>query len=158
MKYSKKRMELTLTRKYKKTDYTIGALSIDGVYFCDTLEDTDRGLTQTMSAEEIAAVKVYGATAIPSGTYTITLGVVSPKFSKSKQYEFCGGRLPRLLNVPGFDGVLIHIGNTDEDTSGCILVGWNVVAGRVIDSGVVFRAFYRRLEAADDGICITITG
>lgn len=151
-------MELTLTRKYKKTDYTIGALSIDGVYFCDTLEDTDRGLTQTMSAEEIAAVKVSGATAIPSGTYTITLGVVSPKFSKRKQYEFCGGRLPRLLNVPGFDGVLIHIGNTEEDTEGCILVGWNVIAGRVIDSGVVFRALYRRLEAAGDDICITITG
>ena len=96
-------MELTLKRIALKERYTIGKLYVNGVYECDTLEDKVRDLTK----EE----KVYGKTAIPNGRYNITLGVQSPRFSKKSAYQFCAGYLPRLLNVPNFDGVLIHIGN-----------------------------------------------
>ena len=74
-------MKLKLDRKYKKATYSIGKLYVDGVYFCDTVEDKDRGLTDKDSLEKIKATKVYAKTAIPTGAYKITMGVVSPKFS-----------------------------------------------------------------------------
>jgi hypothetical protein len=74
-------MKLTLRRIAKKSTYTIGKLYIDGVYFCDTIEDTDRGLYQGQSLETIKKIKVYAKTAIPRGTYKVTLNIVSPKFS-----------------------------------------------------------------------------
>ena len=74
-------MKLKLDRKYKKATYSIGKLYVDGVYFCDTVEDKDRGLTDKDSLEKIKATKVYAKIAIPLGTYKITMGVVSPKFS-----------------------------------------------------------------------------
>ncbi len=79
-------MELTLKRVAKKPTYTIGRLYIDGVYFCDTLEDKDRGLTNDMSLQEIKAKKVYSKTAIPSDTYDVTVNVVSPRFSRKVVY------------------------------------------------------------------------
>lgn len=105
-------MKLTLKRIYKGENYTIGNLFIDDVYFCDTLEDTVRD------------VKIKGKTAIPYGVYNIILNI-SPKFKRI---------LPRLLNVPNFEGVLIHRGNTHDDTEGCILVGENKIKGKVINS------------------------
>ena len=108
-------MELTLIRTAKLSGYTIGHLYLDGDYFCDTLEDTDRGLTSDMSEEEIAAVKVAGQTAIPTGKYRVTLEVVSPKFSKKSAYAFCEGKLPRLIGTPGFEGVLIHCLTPDTE-------------------------------------------
>ena len=75
---------------------------------------------------------------------------------QKKQYDFCQGYLPRLLNVPAFDGVLIHIGNTANDSEGCILVGKNTKVGKVLESGVTFRALYARLKEAKDNIYITI--
>ena len=75
-------MKLLLKRKAKKENYTIGDLYIDGKLFCNTLEDTDRNLTSTMSKDEIAKVKVYGKTAIPTGTYVVDMNIVSPKFGK----------------------------------------------------------------------------
>lgn len=150
-------MELALHRVTRKDTYTIGYLYIDGEYFCDTLEDRDRGLRDSMTEEEIAALKVKGKTAIPTGEYRVTLDVVSPKFSKKKAYQFCGGRVPRLLGVKGFDGILIHIGNTPDDTDGCILVGENESIGVVVNSTSTFKALYRRLEEDRDNITIRIS-
>ena len=94
--------------------------------------------------------KVYGQTAIPYGTYEITMKVKSPKFSQKAAYAFCGGYLPRLLNVPEFEGILIHIGNYPKDTEGCILVGKNTVVGAVMDSTATFRSLYPILKSASD--------
>jgi hypothetical protein len=149
-------MDLRLKRIARKDTYTIGKLYIDGVYFCDTLEDTDRGLKQSLPASVNKAKKKVGATAIPTGKYQVTLKVKSPRFSKKKQYDFCGGYLPRLINVPAFEGVLIHIGNTAKDTEGCILVGRNTKVGKVLESGVTFRALYAKLKESNGYIFITI--
>ena len=149
-------MDLKLRRIARRDTYTIGQLYIDGVYFCDTIEDTDRGLMQSLPASVNRAKKKAGATAIPMGKYQVTLGVKSPRFSKKKQYDFCDGRLPRLINVPAFEGVLIHIGNTANDTEGCILVGRNTKVGKVLESGVTFRALYAKLKEAEGYIYITI--
>ena len=149
-------MDLRLRRIARRETYTIGHLYIDGVYFCDTIEDTDRGLRQSLPESVNRAKKRFGATAIPTGRYQVTLGIKSKKFSKKKQYDFCGGYLPRLINVPAFDGVLIHIGNTAKDTDGCLLVGKNTKVGKVLDSGVTFRELYAKLKAAKDLIFIKI--
>lgn len=151
-------MRITVKRIAKQLTYTIGKLYVDNKYFCDTLEDTDRGLTSSMPLSEISELKKRGITAIPTGTYQITLDVVSPKFSKYKQYNFCNGKLPRLLNVPGYEGVLIHIGNKPEDTEGCILVGYNTVKGQVTNSTDTFKKLYALLLAAkNNNEQITIT-
>lgn len=149
-------MELLLKRIARCDTYTIGRLYIDGVYFCDTIEDKDRGLSQSLPASVNKAMKKTGATAIPVGKYQVVLNVKSPRFSKKKQYDFCNGYLPRLLNVPAFEGVLIHIGNTAKDTEGCILVGRNTKIGKVLKSGMTFRAFYAKLKEAKGYIIITI--
>ena len=117
-------MDITIERKYKQKYYTIGKLYINGEYYCDTMEDTDRGLDQNDSLQSITKRKVYGMTAIPTGTYSI-------KMTYSK--KFCR-RLPQLLDVPGFEGIRIHSGNTSEDTYGCILPGLNKIKGQVIES------------------------
>lgn len=143
-------MELRLKRTFKGDKYTIGNLYINDVYNCDTLEDTDRGLTKDMSLKEIQSIKQKGITAIPSGKYSITLDIQSPKFKNYKQYAFCDGYLPRLVGVPGFDGILIHIGNKPEQTEGCLLVGKNRVKGQVIDSTETFKKLYDLLKAAND--------
>lgn len=109
-------MELLLERLYFKTAYTIGCLSVDGTRFCDTLEDRVRDLKHEP--------KVPGATAIPPGRYEVIVNY-SPRFRRD---------LPRLLNVPCFEGILIHRGNTAADTSGCILVGENREPGKVLNS------------------------
>ena len=149
-------MDLKLRRIARRDTYTIGHLYIDGKYFCDTCEDTDRGLKQSLPATVNKSMKKAGATAIPTGRYQVTLKMQSPKFKKKKQYEFCNGYLPRLINVPAFEGVLIHIGNTAKDTEGCILVGRNTKVGKVLESGVTFRALYAKLKEAKGYIFITI--
>lgn len=123
-------MELLLKRTAKKQNYTIGDLYIDGQWFSNTLEDTDRGLTQNMTEEEISKIKVYGSTAIPTGKYKIDMNTVSPKFKNRPWAKQWNGKLPRLKSVPGYEGVLIHVGNTQKDTLGCILVGENKIKGR----------------------------
>ena len=149
-----KTLNLKIKRIAKRNTYTIGHLYIDGVQFCDTLEDTSRGLYQNMSLDEINRLKISGKTAIPTGTYSVTLSIKSPRFSTKKQYAFCKGYLPRLLNVPGYDGVLIHIGNSDKDTEGCILVGENKSVGKVLNSTATFKKLYTILKTAD---CIKLT-
>lgn len=140
-------MLLTLERKYKKEAYTIGKLYIDGEYICDTLEDKDRGLRQDMSLEEINEIKVYGETAIPTGTYVIDMNNYSSKFGKKSFYvELCGGKLPLLVDVPGFNGIRIHAGNTNKDTLGCILPGYNKAVGKVLSSRAAFTKLYQRMQ------------
>ena len=117
-------MEIKLKRIAKKPKYTIGKLYIDGKYVCDTLEDTDRGLTKNMPLEEIKKKKVYGETAIPTGKYQV-VWTYSAKFKRN---------LPLLLNVPGYEGIHIHNGNTAANTYGCPLLGQNKVVGQVINS------------------------
>lgn len=149
-------MELLLNRIARKETYTIGRLYVDGVRFCDTLEDTDRGLKQTMDLAVLRAKKRRGITAIPAGRYKVTLSAKSPKFSQKKAYDFCKGYLPRLINVPAYDGVLIHIGNYPKDTEGCILVGKNSKVGAVLESTTTFKLLYEKLKSAKDDIYITI--
>ena len=148
-------MEILLKRIAKKNLYTIGKLYIDGVYFCDTIEDKDRGLSQSMPLEEIKKIKVPNETAIPTGTYNVTLNVVSPKFKDrawAKHYE---GKVPRILNVPGFEGVLIHPGTDQNSTSGCVILGKNKIVGKVVESQATFKIFMIKV-AGQRNITLTI--
>ena len=149
-------MKLLLKRIAKRDSYTIGKLYVNGVYLGDTLEDRDRGLDWSMSLDKIKAKKVYGETAIPKGTYDITMDVVSPKFKDRSWAKPWKGKIPRLLNVPGFDGILIHVGNKAQDSLGCILVGQNKVVGQVINSTVTFNKLMEILTKAKDKITIQI--
>lgn len=142
-------MDITVDRKYKLKDYTIGKLYVNGDYVCDTLEDTDRGLTQNDSLKSIASKKIYGKTAIPSGTYSVEL-TYSNKFKKT---------LPQIMNVPGFDGIRIHSGNTAEDTLGCVLCGMNRGKGQVLDSRKwtdVVISLIREAKYRNERVTITI--
>ena len=152
-------MKLFVDRRWKKETYSIGRLYINGELFCNTLEDRDRGLTQQDTIDHIHCVKVPSETAIPTGTYTVAMDIVSPKYSANSWYmSVCGGKVPRLLNVPGFAGILIHVGNTAVDTAGCILVGLNTEKGKVTSSKDTFKKLYKRMKAAHDaGEQITIT-
>ena len=118
-------MLITIDRAWKKDGYTISRLYVNGELFgCNTLEDTDRGLRQDMQLEEIKKKKVYGQTAIPRGSYECVY-TYSNRFKKM---------LPLLKDVPGFDGIRIHSGNSAKDTEGCILVGLNLKKGMVLNS------------------------
>lgn len=149
-------MKLVLKRINNQDNYCEGKLYIDGIYQCDVIEDVDRGLTNEMSVTEIQSKKVYGETAIPKGTYQITLDVVSPKFKDRSWATFCEGKLPRLLDVPGFEGVLIHVGNKAADSLGCLLVGQKSSDGIVSNSTQTFKDLYYKLKQATDQITITI--
>ena len=134
-------MELTLKRIALRSEYTIGKLYVDGEYVCDTIEDTVRDLDKDGKFAN-GEVKIPGKTAIPYGRYEITMKVKSPKYSNFTKYSWAkkyDGYLPRLLNVPHFDGVLIHVGNSALDSEACVLVGENKVVGKVINSVNTFR-------------------
>ena len=152
-------MKLEVERRWKKETYTIGRLYVDGVYFCNTLEDKCRGLKQTDSIYFIKQRKVYGETAIPSGTYTVAMNVTSPKYAAIAWYwQLCQGKMPRLLNVPGFEGILVHPGNDPTQTLGCLLVGKNTKVGQLTESKATFKALYKEMKKAyDAGEEITIT-
>lgn len=153
-------MELCIERAWKRDTYTIGRFFVDGVRFCDSCEDKDRGLKQTDPLAVIKARKVPGETAIPTGRYRVTISVVSPKYAGVKFYrDFCGGRMPRILDVPGYDGILIHPGSNALDSWGCPLVGANTVVGGLTSSRDTWVRLYRRMQEADrrgEQIWITI--
>ena len=153
-------MEIKVERKWKKDTYTIGNLSINGKYFCNTVEDKDRGLKQTDSLQIIKEKKVYSETAIPVGRYEVVINIVSAKYKAVKWYNsLCGGKMPRLLNVPGFEGILIHPGTTALDSAGCLIVGKNSIKGGVTQSRDYFKKLYKQMEAANkkgEKIYITI--
>lgn len=123
-------MKLKVERLYPKEDYTIGKMYIDGKYFCDTLEDAERDIERDG--------KIPQKTAIPKGEYTVIFNM-SPRF---------GRNLPRLLDVPHFDGILIHPGNTADDSAGCILVGRNTVKGALTDSRIISDRLNALIEKA----------
>lgn len=141
-------MELRLERKYRSSKYCIDKLYINGKYFSDALEDPDRGLTDSMSLEEIKKIKVKGNTCIPYGTYNVTI-TYSPRFKKN---------LPLINNVKGFEGIRIHSGNTPQDTEGCLLLGFNRVKGQVVNSRVTVSKFITQIQQAlNKGEKVTIT-
>ena len=121
---------LTLTRIAKRADYTIGRLEDEnGVKICDTLEPTWRDYKG-------GELKVPGKSAVPEGTYPVVV-------TKSKKF---GKYLPLLVGVPGFEGVRIHSGNTVNDTEGCILVGQNLIKGKVLLSRLTLEKLMRLIE------------
>ena len=121
---------LTLTRIAKRADYTIGRLEDEnGVKICDTLEPTWRDYK---GGEQ----KVPGKSAVPEGTYPVVV-------TKSKKF---GKYLPLLVGVPGFEGIRIHSGNTVNDTEGCILVGQNLIKGKVLLSRLTLEKLMRLIE------------
>lgn len=132
---------------------------IDGKYFSDTIEDVDRGLTSDMTLAEISKRKKYGITAIPTGTYKVDMNTVSPLYAKknrnySRPY---GHKMPRVLNVKGYNGILIHPGTTANDTLGCLIVGENKVKGKVINSQATWKKLMDILLKDKDNISITYT-
>ena len=142
-------MKLKLRRIFKGDKYTIGHLYINNIYFCDTLEDKVRNLPKEP--------KVYGETAIPAGTYEIDMNTISSKFRNRAWAKKWGGIVPRLKNVPYFDGVLIHVGNNKDDTDGCIIVGDNQIVGGLVNSTIQFnRLMPRLIDANKRGESITI--
>ena len=146
-------MKLTVKRTTSRSSYTLGELYIDGQFFCSTLEDLDRGLTQDMPLNLIKSLKIPGKTAIPKGTYKVTLDVVSPKFSKYPFYmKVCEGKLPRLIDVKGYEGVLIHVADgikRDALLQGCIGIGNLSSEEYLINGKQVFTEFYNRIKGND---------
>lgn len=116
-------MEIKIIRKYKKDTYCIGEMLVNGEHFCETCEDRDRGLRSDMMLSQIKKIKVYAQTAIPYGTYKVSV-YFWPKFRKN---------YPLLHDVPGFTGILIHGGANAGHSAGCILVGENKIKGGLVN-------------------------
>lgn len=147
-------MEIVADRRWCKVGYCIGRFYVDGVLLCNTLEDEDRGLFDAMSEREVRERKVYGKTAIPKGRYEIDMDTISPKFSRYAFYmEVCGGRLPRLKGVKGFEGILIHVADGERGADlleGCIGVGYNKKVGQLCQGKEVFRKIYGLMSDAHE--------
>lgn len=140
-------MKLILKRVALMDTYTIGKLYVNDKYFCDTLEDKVRDLNKDGKFDD-GEVKVYGETAIPYGTYEVEI-TYSNHFKRN---------LPLLLNVPSYEGVRIHRGNTSKDTLGCILLGENKKRGMVINSAPYEISLTKELtDAQNNKENITIT-
>ena len=130
-------MKLTLKRIALRKTYTIGKLYIDDVYFCDTIEDTVRDINKNGKFDN-GEKKIHSKTAIPYGIYEIKW-TYSPRF---KKYT------PQLMNVPSFEGIRIHAGNTSADTEGCLILGENKQVGKVLNSRATINKFYPIIKEA----------
>lgn len=130
-------MKLILKRIALKPTYTIGKLYIDDNYFCDTLEDTVRDLNKDGKFDN-GEKKIKGKTAIPYGTYEIKW-TYSPRFKK---------HTPQLMNVPSFEGIRIHSGNSSDHTQGCLLLGENKKVGMILNSKATIAKFYPIIKDA----------
>lgn len=159
-------MKLKLERTALKATYTIGHLyyiaeSGAKVYICDVVEDKVRDVNKNGKFDPPAEVKIKSQTAIPYGTYEVAMNTRSPKFSNFAKYPYAkkyNGYMPRLLKVPHFEGILIHPGSSANSSAGCLIVGYNKVVGRVVDSQ---KAFYYLMDkylvpAKESGETITI--
>lgn len=155
-------MKITVKRIARRETYTIGRMYVDGVRFCDTIEDKDRGLKQSMSLSEIRKKKIQDKTAIPAGTYEVSMHKPSPLYCKKAEKDsfyrpFCNN-MPRIEEVPGYSGILIHPGTDQDSTSGCLIVGENTIVGKVTNSRTTFKRLHAILmEAHKRGEKITIT-
>lgn len=140
-------MELLLTRKHFSETSTIGELSYNGERLCFILEDTDRGLDSTQSVPFIESKKVFGKTAIPTGSYEIIINY-SNRFKKP---------LPLLLDVKGFTGIRIHSGNIAADSDGCLLPGTDYETDKVNNSRVAFNELATLIQKASETEKVFIT-
>lgn len=129
-------MEIKVKRYHETKDFTIGKLFVDGVLYGETLEDEGRD------------VKVMHETRIPAGRYEIKLRTFGGHHLKYKEKfpDFHQGML-WLQNVPNFKDILIHIGNTDTDTSGCLLVGLksDLAKGKILYSTKAYTKLYKKV-------------
>lgn len=136
-------MNIELHRKFFKETYTIGRVFIDGIYFCDSLEDKVRDLKDINhdgDFDDPGEGKIYGQTAIPCGKYKVGL------YWWKKHQRF----VPILKSVSGFTGILIHSGATPKDTEGCILVGQNKEKGRLTNSPYYATTITQKVKEAID--------
>lgn len=127
-------MDIKIKRLYKSDNSTIGEMTVDGKWECYTLEDKERD------------VKIKSETAIPKGTYKVIINQ-SNRFKKL---------LPLVLNVPNFEGIRIHPGNTNHDTEGCILVGRTRSKDFIGQSRKAFESLFAKMKLAKE-ITLTIS-
>ena len=125
-------MVITVKRLYKTDNSVIGEMLVDGIFECFTLEDAER------------PVKIKGETAIPKGTYRVII-------NESNRFKRL---LPLLIDVPNFEGVRIHSGNSNHDTEGCILVGQTRNKNYIGQSRKAFDKLFKKMQAAKN---ITLT-
>lgn len=158
-------MKLRLRRIAPRNNYTIGKLEVwennQWKWIADTCEDKVRDLNKDGDLKDFGEDKVMHETAIPYGTYEIAMDIQSPKYSNFTKYPWSrefDGYLPRLLDVPHFEGILIHVGNKAEHSSGCILVGENKVKGQVLNSTKTFQRLMREyfIPAKNEKITLEI--
>lgn len=123
-------MMLTTARYFYTPKSTVGQMLVDDEHFCWTLED----------ARQPDGVKIDGETCIPAGVYTVIVDW-SNRFQRM---------MPHILDVPNFDGIRIHSGNSPVDTSGCILVGYARSTDVVWDSKHAFNDLFAKISAALD--------
>lgn len=142
-------MELMVKREVRTQNSTIGSFFVNRKFFSYCLEPIDRGLTSSMTLEQIQKIKVQNKTAIPIGRYH----VVSYKSPKHGNKE-----VPLLENVKGFGFVEIHVGNYPKDTDACLLLGDGKTTDMVESSGIVVSRFYLQFfEALKKGEQVWIT-
>ena len=121
-------MIIAINRLYKSKNSTIGEMTVDGKWECYTLEDVERN------------VKIKCETAIPKGTYKVII-------NKSNRFKKL---LPLVLNVPNFEGIRIHPGNTNHDTEGCILVGRTRSKDFIGQSRKAFESLFAKMKLAKE--------
>ena len=129
-------MEIKVIRNVLTSEYTVGELYIDSVFYCHTIEDRYRKIQKKED-------KIYGVTAIPCGSYPVVLDF-SSKYSKM---------MPHILDVPYFSGIRIHSGNSDEDSLGCLIVGDycpGVAGGWLKNSRIAYSKVFEKLQQASD--------
>lgn len=132
-------MTIRIDRQWKRAEYTISRVYINGSYFgCNALEDTDRGLLQTMQITELQRRKIKGKTAIPRGYYDVRI-TYSPKYKRM---------MPLVVDVPAFSGIRMHPLNKPEDSEGCIGYGKNDKVGWISNSKYWTDKICRLIETA----------
>lgn len=140
-------MKLELKRIAYRPTYTIGKLYVDGAYFCDTLEDTNRDLNHDGDLKDEGEQKIMHQTCIPFGTYKVEI-TWSNRFKRL---------MPLLVSVPEFEGIRIHNGVSSENTSGCVLVGKNSIVGKLTNSKEIFNDLFYILSITKELITIEIS-